>query len=170
MHWGWASAAAAAALILVLAGGFRHFTWWGFTAFTLYLALKATGLADDRELFFGAVSLIIELGVLAMATLGEDGSMLSDAYRDMGPFGYLAGTFVVHYLPPAVIVASMRPPVWSWREVTLLTGGLALFAVYCSIESPDAIYGVPLDNVVASALGIAAIALTVYALWLFAGR
>lgn len=170
MHKGWGAAAGGAGLILVLAGGFRHFTWWGFTSFTLYLLLKAAGKADDRELFFGAVALIIELGVLAMATLAEDGSMLSNAYRDLGPVGYFFGTFLIHYLPPAVIIASMREPAWSWRECTLLTGGLSLFAVYCSIESPDNIYGVPLDSVVASALGIGAIALTVYALWLFARR
>ena len=170
MHWGWACAAAVAAAILVVAGGFRHFTWWGFTAFTLYLTLKATGKADDRELFFGAVALIIALGVLSMATLAEDGSMLSDAYQNLGPFGYLAGTFVVHYLPPAVIIASMKQPVWSLREVTLLTGGMALFAVYLSMENPDEIYGVSLNSVVASGLGVAAIGLTSGALWLFAGR
>lgn len=170
MHRGWAAATLAAALVLVLAGGFHHFTWWGFTSFTLYLGLKTTGKADDRELFFGSISLIIALGVLSMATLAEDGSMLSTAYRDMGPFGYTAGTFVVHYLPPAVIIASMKQPVWSLREVTLLTGGMALFAVYLSMENPDEIYGVSLDSVIATGLGVGLIALTSYALWLFAGR
>jgi len=170
MHWGWAAAAIGAGFMLAVAGGFQHFTWWGFASFTLYLVLKATGKADDRELFFGAVALIIALGVLSMATLAEDGSMLSDAYRDMGPIGYLGGTFVVHYLPPAVIIASMKQPVWSLRECTLLTGGMALFAIYLSMENPDEIYGVSVDSVVASGLGVAGIALTSCALWLYAGR
>ena len=170
IHWGWAAASAAAATVLIVAGGFRHFTWWGFTAFTLYLALKATGKADNRELFFGAVSMIITLGVLSMATLGEEGSMLADSYRDMGPLGYFAGTFVVHYLPPAVIIASMQTPVWSWREFSLLSGGMGLFAVYVSMENPDEIYGVSINSVMASALGVALIGITAWSLWLFASH
>ena len=78
--------------------------------------------------------------------------------------------FLVHYLPPAVIVASMEPPVWSAREVTLLMGGLALFAVYLSVENPDEIYGVSIDSAVASGMGLGFVILAVYGLWLFAGR
>ena len=170
MHRGWAAAAAATGLIVAVAGHFHQFTWWGFASFALYLALKATGKARDRELFFATVAILIAVGVLAMATLAEEGSMLQESYRDYGPLGYFAGTFVVHYLPPAVIVASMTPPVYSAREVTLLMGGLSLFAVYLSVENPDEIYGVSIDSAVASGLGLGFVLLAVYGLWLFAGR
>ena len=170
MHRGWAAAAVLAGLVVAVAGHFHQFTWWGFTSFTLYLVLKATGRARDRELFFCTVAILIAVGVLAMATLAEEGSMLQESYREYGPLGYFAGTFVVHYLPPAVIVASMEPPIWSAREVTLLMGGLALFAVYLSVENPDEIYGVSIDSALASGMGVAFVIVAVYGLWVFAGR
>lgn len=163
----WATAAALAALTVAVAGSFHQFTWWGFTTFTVYLFLKALDRTGDRDLFFFSVAALIAIGVLAMATLAEEGSMLQTSYRDYGPIGYFLGTFVVHYMPPAVIVASMAAPVWSAREVTLLMGGLALFAVYLSVENPDEIYGVSIDSVVASGLGVAFVLLAAYALWLF---
>lgn len=169
MRRGWGVATAFAVAIIVVRAGFHHFTWWGFCSFALYLFLKATDKADDRELFFASVAVIIALGVLSMATLNEDGSMLSDAYTELGPVGYFAGTFLVHYLPPSVILASMKSPVWSLREVTLLSGGLALFAVYLSCENPDEIYGVSVDSAVASGAAVAGIAVSSYGLWLFAG-
>ena len=170
MRWGWGGATVLACAVILVGGHFHQFTWWGFTTFAVYLLLKTVGRAHERELFFFTVALLIAIGVIAMATLAEDGSMLEEAYRDYGPIGYFAGTFLVHYLPPAVILASMEAPVWSAREVTLLTGGLAFFGVYLSIESPDLIYGVSIDSVVASGLGVGLVVIAAYALWLYARR
>ena len=168
MHPGWAGAATVLCFVLVYFGHFQRFTWWGMTQFALYCALKAGGAADGKELYFATIATLIMVGVIAMSALHQDGSMLATAYRDYGPLLYFIGTFSVHYMPWAVIVASSGALEWSMREVTLMTGGLAFFAVYLTVQTPSEIYGVSVSNVVASAAGTGLLALGAGLLWAIA--
>lgn len=163
MLWGVLAAGNVVFLVLALTylgASYERFTWWGWTSYTLYTAIWAfygRSALKDADIFFAAVALLIMFGVVAMATINNTESMLAEVARDEGLLVYFAGTFVVHYLPVAVIVSTCAPlhrlDVVEGKQIAL---ALSFFCIYLLHEDPSRIYGVPIGQTLAagSALGL----------------
>lgn len=156
-----------------LRGTFTHFTYWGWLSFILYILLKlifGSRSVAGRSLFFVSVASIIVFGVMSMAALNEPGSLLAQSVDDYGLGLYFLGTYFIHYMPLAVICATleMEDMVFSLRSAALISGGAGLFGLYLLHQNPDEIYGVDVQTSLAA--GASTLFVFVSVLWLWSGR
>ena len=116
------------------AGGSHRFTWWNGFLFSLYC------LSDGKRwsgLVATTVTIVVS-GVIIMSFLGAD--LLEEALDDSGPALYFFGTFVMHYLPPAVVFGTLD---------TVAPGALtgsAIFALYAASNDASEVYGADLPR------------------------
>lgn len=152
-----------------LGASYERFTWWGFTSFTLYSCIHAIFGPDALkgvDIFFATVSLIIMFGVVAMAAINDNTSMLAQVVKDEGLVVYFVGTFLVHYLPVAVILSTCTEVKQLNRlEAKQISLALSLFCLYLLYENPQSIYGVPVGQTLAAGGALALGIVAVFLLW-----
>ncbi len=169
----WLLVLALALAVWFVNGNLTHFTYWGWLSFILYICLQLVfgqRAVAGRSLFFVSVATIIVFGVLAMAALNEPDSLLARTVDDYGLGLYFLGTYLVHYMPLAVIVATMHDDdmTFSLRSASLISGAAGLFGLYLLHQSPDEIYGVDVHTSLAA--GASTLFVFVAVLWLWSGR
>lgn len=135
---------------------FDHFTWWSFQVFTFYLLLTTLNLIRPGVAFFCFFdALFVMIGVFVMALLrSPDGSdMLTEVARENGLVGYGLGTFVVHYLPVAVVGSLSPLPGRDDLEMVTaaLLNAITFFVTYLSFNDPSEVYGVAITPTMAFA-------------------
>ena len=141
-----------AVVVWFLRGNLTHFTYWGWLNFTFFTFLKCIDAraTDGRSAYFAAVASIIVFGVLAMATLNQQGSLLQETVEENGLFLYFVGTYGIHYLPLVIILSTMEPIEFSLRNAALFCGSCGLFGLYLLHEDPSKIYGVDITSSIAA--------------------
>ena len=115
-------------------GGSHRFTWWNGFLFSLYCLSGGTRWSG----LVATTVTIVVFGVLIMSFLGA--SLLKEALDDNGSAAYFFGTFLMHYLPPAVVYATID------KVAPGALTGSAIFALYTSSNDASEVYGTDLPR------------------------
>lgn len=148
-----------AALLLVAcltSGSATHLTWWNAGLLALCDAayvLIPSGSGYCRIWTASAtLSVLVQTTVVLMSLMGC--SMIQDTLKEIGPWTYFFGNFVLHYWP-TLRVTAIRP---KFRERQPLHCDAArIVAIYATIQAPEKVYacsGVP--ALLSMPLGVAA--------------
>lgn len=115
-------------------GGSHRFTWWNGFLFSLYCLSNGTRWSG----LVATTVTIVVLGVLIMSFMGA--SLLQEALDDNGPYLYFVGTWIMHYLPPAVVLGTLKKV-----KPGAMTGA-AVFALYTATNDASDVYGADLPR------------------------
>ena len=156
-------------VVLLFGANYSRFTWWGFTNFFIYALANAVygrSALANKDLYFGSVAALIVLGVVTMAALNDPDSMLAEVVADYGLLTYFLGTFVVHYLPLAVILSNCAPiHHLDAKEGKQIALAVSTFSLYLLYEDPRTIYGVPIGKTLAAGSALGAASFFIVFLW-----
>lgn len=131
----------------------RHLTWWGIAAVAA-LDAAVVLLPRRRRLAIASAQAVISLTVVAgtvlMSVMRCD--VLNDAFADLGPVGYVAGNFLIHYYPAArgfssVSTTRVSAPV----VVSGAVAGVSIVSAYTAVVLPASTYGCGLSEPVSIA-------------------
>lgn len=120
-------------------GGVNHLTWWN--ALLLVLCDAAYVYDSSGPFFcrvwqaFASLACLVQLTVVLMSFMGC--SMIRDALRDVGPWLYYFGNFVLHYWP-TLRAAAMRPSLPA--STRLCYDSARILAIYSTLYRPERVY------------------------------
>ena len=119
-------------------GDESHFSWWSLGVFYVYCIARALHYAEYVACFALVCTTIVVAGVIIMSIM-ECGTLLETAVHNK--WEYLIGTFLMHYLPFAVVAgdgkyASARLQLALVQSTAVGAG----FAIYLGQVSPQEAY------------------------------
>jgi len=80
---------------------FAHFTWWSIGWLGIYGMLEEVDLGVRFFWFYMMIQIMVLFGVVIMGA--SECEVFEDAFEDNGPVVYIAGNFVMHYLPMLIV-------------------------------------------------------------------
>ena len=127
-----------------------HFTWWGVAVHVFMLCVEGFTRFDAWWGTDICVQSVVLAGVFLMSWALEC-DMLNEAWRDMGTPAYIAGNFLVHYLP--FVSAFARREHGKPCRATPIAVLLWLLYNVVSREPPGDVYGCSIPEGVVTAGG-----------------
>jgi hypothetical protein len=140
------------AAIAALGADFEHFTWWSIAWWAFYGMFEEIDLSYSVFWLFQSVQILVISGVIIMGA--TDCGVFEEAFQSLGAVDYIAGNFVMHYLPSLTVLASAgKEHIFCGVDKATIQvwSAYGLFLIWHHLKDPWDVYGCSLPH----SLGVA---------------